>query len=157
MRVSVPPVMEAPPPNVFALLSVNSPSPALVMLLVVEVPPLPTTPVIDVLPEPSIVMVRLVAVVDRFTGPENVRLPADKLFVTMRDNVSLTVPLNSILLVPVNVLSPPRLMVALAIALAPLRFVLAEVLTPLIPTLLVPNAALLPRINVPELNVVVPL
>src|SRR5438045_1485316 len=127
-------------------------------LLDVDVPPLAITPEINVFPLPVTVSVLLVALLERFTGPENVRFAPDILFVTMREDVSVTVPLNSILLLPVNVLLPPKLTVALAIAFAPLRFVLAETGTPFIATVLVPNAALLPRTNVPPvLNVVVPL
>ena len=98
--------------------------------------------------------VLLVALSERITPPDNVRSPV-MLFVSVRLAVSVAEPLNSILLLPVNVSLPP-IVVVLPSAFAPLRSVLAEMLTPFRASVLVPHADLLPSTNVPLLRVVAP-
>src|SRR4051812_17132143 len=124
--------------------------PSMVRPLAVEVPPLEIGPLIVVAPVPVMVRVLLVAVFERFTGPDSFRLLVEMLLVMMRDPVAVTVPVNSRLLVPWKMLLLVRLTVALVIALAPLKSMLAENDAPFIETVEVPKAALLPRTKLPR-------
>jgi len=137
-------------------LRVRVPLPSLVSWVPVAPPvPLVTAPLNVVLPLPFNRSVKLEALLERAKVLESVSVPPEILLVIVRELVSVTDPLSSMLLVPVKVLLPPRV-TTFAKAFAPLRLAFAEILTPLIPTALVPKAALLPRTNVPALRVVAP-
>src|SRR2546421_12532169 len=156
VNLNVPELTLVAPAYVLAFERVSVPEPLYVRLLP-ELAPFETAPVIEVFPVPLRVSVRLVALLDRFTVFENLRLPPEMLFVIVKLPLLVSVPLSSRLFEPLKIFPVAPMVLVLAIAFAPLKSVEAEVVTPFhatVPPL--PNAASFPKESVPLLSVVAP-
>jgi len=115
------------------------PAPAFTILLT-EPPPFAMTP-LPRLPVPLKVKVLLVALLDRLSVFDIVRVPPDMLFVRVGETIFVKVPLSSRLFEPVKLHC--QLLQSFRywqMALTPLRSVEAEVVTPFHATVLEPKA-----------------
>ena len=160
-KASVPSEMVVAPAKVLFCVRVSVPLPTLTMLPVVALPPvtkLEITPVTVVLPVPPNWKVLAADPVESPIGPERTRAEGPDILLVRVPVVvpnPAKVPLSVMLFEPLMVELPGSDQ-SLAMALAPLKSVLAWSVPPLRDSAPVPKAALFPAIAVPLVSVVAP-